>query len=305
MGRPYGLGPRVPMYVLSPWSRGGWVNSQVFDHTSVIRLLEARFGVMEPNISPWRRAVCGDLLSCFDFKAPNAQFPKAALPETTARAQKAAALPGRTKPPTPAEVTAPVQAMGPRLSRALPYVLEVSQGAAHGAATLRFHNHGAAAAVFHVYDRLRLDLAPRRYTVEPGKALEGAWPMGPYDLFVLGPGGLHRHVSGDAGRPEPALSLIYERDGVTLTASNPGVEKAVVVVTPGAYGTALKPWTATLAAGAKASRHWPLRATRGWYDLEARLDGGYRRFAGRLETGADSISDPAMGGPAVMSWRRA
>jgi phospholipase C len=59
MGRPYGLGPRVPLYVISPWSRGGWVNAEVFDHTSVIRFLEKRFGVMEPNISAWRRAVCG------------------------------------------------------------------------------------------------------------------------------------------------------------------------------------------------------------------------------------------------------
>ena len=61
--RPYGLGPRVPMYVISPWSKGGWVNSQVFDHTSVIRFVEQRFGVMEPNISAWRRAVCGIYLA--------------------------------------------------------------------------------------------------------------------------------------------------------------------------------------------------------------------------------------------------
>ncbi|WP_282955752.1 alkaline phosphatase family protein, partial [Xanthomonas euvesicatoria] len=47
-GRPYGLGPRVPMYVVSPWSRGGWVDSQVYDHTSVLRLLERRFGVPAP-----------------------------------------------------------------------------------------------------------------------------------------------------------------------------------------------------------------------------------------------------------------
>lgn len=46
--RPYGLGPRVPMYVVSPWSKGGWVNSQVSDHSSVIRFIEARFGVKEP-----------------------------------------------------------------------------------------------------------------------------------------------------------------------------------------------------------------------------------------------------------------
>ena len=47
---------RVPMYVISPWSRGGWVNSQVFDHTSILQFLEKRFGVQEPNISPYRRA---------------------------------------------------------------------------------------------------------------------------------------------------------------------------------------------------------------------------------------------------------
>ena len=66
-GVPFGLGPRVPMLVVSPWTAGGFVNSEVFDHTSVLRFLEARFGVAAPNISPWRRAVTGDLTSVFDF----------------------------------------------------------------------------------------------------------------------------------------------------------------------------------------------------------------------------------------------
>jgi phospholipase C len=57
VGGPYGLGQRVPMIVVSPWSKGGWVCSEVFDHTSIIRFIERRFGVHEPNISPWRRAV--------------------------------------------------------------------------------------------------------------------------------------------------------------------------------------------------------------------------------------------------------
>ncbi|MBH9710712.1 alkaline phosphatase family protein, partial [Burkholderia contaminans] len=70
-GRVYGPGPRVPMYVISPWRRGGWVNSQVFDHTSVLRFLEARFGVAEKNISAYRRAVLGDLTSAFNFATPN------------------------------------------------------------------------------------------------------------------------------------------------------------------------------------------------------------------------------------------
>src|SRR5262249_40445605 len=66
-GGPVGLGFRVPMVVASPWSRGGYVCSQVFDHTSVLRLLERVIGkgIRESNISPWRRTVCGDLSSAF------------------------------------------------------------------------------------------------------------------------------------------------------------------------------------------------------------------------------------------------
>ena len=58
---------------ISPWSKGGYVNSQVFDHTSVIQFIEKRFGVLERNISPWRRAVAGDLTSVFNFADPNAR----------------------------------------------------------------------------------------------------------------------------------------------------------------------------------------------------------------------------------------
>jgi phospholipase C len=308
MGRPYGLGPRVPMYVVSPWSRGGWVNSQTFDHTSVIRFLETRFGVMEPNISPWRRAVCGDLTSAFDFKTPNAALP-GRLPDTRAVAMKAAALPGRTAPRTPADPAAPVQAKGPRPSRALPYVLLVDEGRGGDAIRLTFRNAGAAAAVFHVYDRRRLDLAPRRYTVGPGAALDGVWAGRDYDLWVLGPAGFHRHFIGRAAAGEPVLSAAYDVPGraLVLTIGNPGPAAQRVSVRPGAYAGALAPWQAEIAPGGRASRRWPLAAARGWYDLIARVDGPdpyVRRLAGRLETGADSISDPEAAGPAVLDQPR-
>ena len=79
---PYGLGQRVPMVVISPWSKGGYVNSEVFDHTSLIQFVEKRFGVKEPNITKWRRAVTGDLTSAFNFTSPNdATVP---LPSTVA-----------------------------------------------------------------------------------------------------------------------------------------------------------------------------------------------------------------------------
>ena len=56
-------------------ARGGWVCSETFDHTSLIRFIEARFGVDEPNITPWRRAVCGDLTSAFDFESASDRVP--------------------------------------------------------------------------------------------------------------------------------------------------------------------------------------------------------------------------------------
>ena len=110
----YGLGPRVPMYALSPWSRGGWVNSQVFDHTSVLRFIEQRFGVAEPN-SPWRRAVCGDLTSLFDFSASEPAVPGTTLPATAARA-RAARCPAPPRPPrrTSRRPPASSPACGPR-----------------------------------------------------------------------------------------------------------------------------------------------------------------------------------------------
>jgi phospholipase C len=58
---PIGLGFRVPMLIVSPFSRGGYVASEVFDHTSQLRFLEQRFGVKAPNISDWRRKTVGDL----------------------------------------------------------------------------------------------------------------------------------------------------------------------------------------------------------------------------------------------------
>ncbi|HEY1764179.1 MAG TPA: phospholipase C, phosphocholine-specific [Opitutaceae bacterium] len=68
---PIGLGYRVPLVVASPWSRGGYVCSEVFDHTSILRFLEVFLSgktgrpVKETNISSWRRAICGDLTSAF------------------------------------------------------------------------------------------------------------------------------------------------------------------------------------------------------------------------------------------------
>ncbi len=306
--RAYGLGPRVPLYVISPWSKGGWVNSQVFDHTSVIRFIEARFGVKEPNISPWRRAVCGDLTTTLNFKDPdNTEFFKN-FPDTVELASRARALSKKTTPETPTAITMPSQAAGTRPARALPYELHTSAEvpSAH-TIELTFGNTGAAAAVFHVYDRHHLERIPRRYTVEANKQLKGAWDLaadeGAYDLWVLGPNGFHRHFTGNAAETDIEVEVRYDvaSEKIALYLSNSGAESADYIITANAYFDR-EPWAGTVAANGKSEHHWPLHSSSHWYDFTLTLNNvsGYsRRFTGHMETGKAGISDPALGGVAI------
>lgn len=310
MQRPYGLGPRVPMLVISPWSRGGWVNSQVFDHTSVIRFMERRFGVMEPNISPWRRAVCGDLTGAFDFANPDPAPFLQDLPATAERAARARAL-GATVLALPGAPVLPQQARGVRRARALPYELHVTERAdpARMAITLTFANSGAAGAVFHVYDRLALADGPRRYTVAPGTQLDGDWALassgGAYDLWVLGPNGFHRHFAGNPGAglaralEEPEVRLMYDPQHGSIDAElhNPALAPATFIISVNAYVDDA-PLEVTVAPYDTSGHMWNLHRSGNWYDVSVRvreLPGFVRRFAGRVETGRDGISDPAMG----------
>jgi phospholipase C len=311
--QPYGLGPRVPMYVISPWSRGGWVNSEVFDHTSVIRFLERRFGVVEPNISAWRRAVCGDLTSAFDFSDGDDGEFVTALPETSVLAERSRALPGRTTPLTPALPELPEQDIGARPSRALPYVLGVAARSmlARMEIELEFSNEGSAGACFHVYDRAHLERVPRRYTVEPGRRLTGSWLVGAdagaYDLWVLGPNGFHRHFTGKLSdcterMPLPEVLAGYDarRGDVLLELINAGSGSCTFELTPNAYFHHRE--SLSVAAHCRAKRQLSLGQSAHWYDVTAsviELPGFTRRFAGRVETGRDSYSDPALGGRAL------
>ena len=77
---PIGLGFRVPTLIISPFSRGGFVSSDLFDHTSVLRFLETRFGAEVPNLSAWRRATVGDFTSALNFKAPDHSLPNLPSP---------------------------------------------------------------------------------------------------------------------------------------------------------------------------------------------------------------------------------
>ncbi len=112
---PIGLGFRVPTLIVSPFSRGGFVSSDLFDHTSVLRFLETRFGAEVPNLSAWRRAAVGDLTSALNFKKPDQSIPN--LPSTLAAIpqviqQCIASLAGTAPYTVPTTQTLPTQESG-------------------------------------------------------------------------------------------------------------------------------------------------------------------------------------------------
>jgi phospholipase C len=301
-GGVFGPGPRVPMTIVSPWSRGGWVDSQAFDHTSLIRFIEERFGVTEPNISPWRRAVMGDLTSAFDFRHPNRKpflvWPQFTLQQANSIRNAQQALP-QVPIPLGNAGTLPVQATGSRPSRALPYELHVDAEELLDGVQLTFRVTGAQAAVFHVYDRLDLAAVPRRYTVESGKTLDDTWQAdvnGDYDLWVMGPNGFLRHLQGTV--PTSDVEVRVEAGRVVwVRLANGADEPRTFVLTPNAY-RASNPRAVSVNGGAERSRRWPLSGRQRWYDFTVtcrEMPAFSRRFAGRAETGRPSISDPAMG----------
>jgi phospholipase C len=112
---PIGLGFRVPMIIVSPFSRGGLVSSDVFDHTSVLRFIETRFGAEVPNLSAWRRGAVGDLTTAFNFSKVDTSVPS--LPSTSAAlgatiTQCAGNLLGFSPPQLPAQQAMPTQEAG-------------------------------------------------------------------------------------------------------------------------------------------------------------------------------------------------
>jgi phospholipase C len=294
--RPWGLGPRVPMFVISPWSRGGWVNGQVFDHTSVAQFLEKRFGIAIPAISPWHRTVCGDMTSAFDFVSPNdTGIP--ALPDARGSATLVAMATKLPKPLAPDVAETLFQEPGARPSRPLPYFLAVDAAVTGDGVAITFRNLGQAGAVFHVYDRLHLDRIPRRYTVEAGKEFNDHWEFASdesYDLWILGPNGFLREFRGTPAEAGIEVSVrdVPQARAIKLGFNNSHAESRNISLISKIYSPRrvrslmLKPGVTHLI--------WDVAKSGNWYDLLVSAPGWARRFAGRVETGRNSVSDPAM-----------
>jgi len=332
-----GLGFRVPLIIASPWSRGGFVNSQVFDHTSTLQLLETflshKLGkkVEEPNISQWRRTVCGDLSSVFrpyngETIAQPAFLAKDAFLESIHKAQFRP-LPGGFKALTAEEVAAynrdpkgspyrTKQEPGTRPSCALPYSFHANGRFIAG--TKQFEIHFAnptdlfgdrtAGAPFNVY-------APGEgarnwaYTVKAGDQFSDVWPLadfagGRYHLRVYGPNGFYREFRGSAADPGVELEFGYQKAGAATAAltGNGGLQiknshgrEVEGTITDNAYGA--DPVTVKVGPGKTLVANLATKNGHRWYDFTVRIKGAEDfayRYAGRIETGQEGISDPQM-----------
>ena len=318
-GTNIGLGFRVPMVVVSPWSRGGWVDSQVYDHTSVIRFLEtwtAALGTPAvcPNISAWRRQVCGDLTGAFDFTKPVYGLPSLpAAPGTTTQAACNVMV-----NPSPGTNSMPTQESGTRSARALPYQPNGSVDRLEFDANnqillwVDMWNQGTAAtsaAHFAIYANQYRTGGPWQYTVPAGGSandffnIGSGYGNGAYDLTMVGPNRFLRHFAGNAttigANLEVKSSYAVEpgsgKLAVYFAMSNAAAsgKTAVFTITSTNYRTD-GPWTYTVPAGGSTSDFFnAVEYDNGWYDFTVTVDldsSWSRRFTGHLETGNASIT---------------
>jgi phospholipase C len=301
---PYGLGVRVPMLVISPWSAGGWVNSEVFDHTSLIRFIQARFGphtLSEKNITPWRTAVAGDLTSAFDFVHCSAG--DIALPRNAYQAPTEIGRQPSYTPAPPAQQTMPFQETGTRRACGLPYSIntygDVDNTA--GAFRIRFANSGTKTAVFQVRSG-NTGMGPWTYTVQPQAEIVDTWNFErvgavAYDLSVYGPNGFFRSYKGQSRNVNLQSVINYDllRGGITLQSQNLGSESVELRV-QNLYDN--ETITQVVKQGRAFNQFWSLERVSGWYSLVISIDfdpAFLQQFAGHLENGLPSTTDPQIG----------
>ncbi|WP_443751409.1 phosphocholine-specific phospholipase C [Asticcacaulis solisilvae] len=307
---PLGLGIRIPAIIVSPWTRGGYVCSEVFDHVSTLKFLERRFGVMEPNISPWRRAVSGDLTSAFDFSAPvTATLSLPSTDDYKARLAHAASQPSLRIPDVQSAGGQPRQQ---RPARPLPYRIQANIRPTDASVLVDFANTGDKAAVLTVHDYAPYAQGPWRYTLDRGQThAAGHWNDGlreVYDLVVHGPNGFYRHFAGrlredDKPVDDPVTVTIDEAQGqlVLRLENRSGVPVALSLAFAADYarGDSLPAQKAIILAGQSAQTlRFDVSAADHWYDFsltQGARPGWLRRYAGHVETGVASRTDPAIG----------
>ncbi len=337
-----GLGYRVPMLIASPWTRGGFVCSEVFDHTSSIQFMEnfieKKFNkkVREENITNWRRAICGDLTSAFrPYTNEPISKPAFLAKEPFFKGINNAKFkqePANFKKLTAAEIAQinqdpfnspyfPKQEKGVRPACALPYELYANArfnktgntiGIQFEAGNLVFGERSSGSP-FYVYSMNPYKNEVHKtwnYSAIAGDTLDDSWGLqhfegGKYHLRAYGPNGFYREFKGDQTNPLLTVDLLYERGRINkktlsgntmLSVTNTDSKPHNILISDNSYKGGSQ--ARTIAPQATAVININLSKSFGWYDHSIKVK-GYNlfeeRFAGRVETGAVSKTDPLMG----------
>ena len=336
---PIGMGFRVPMIIASPWSRGGWVNSQLFDHTSTLMFLENFIQrkydktVKEENISAWRRAVSGNLTSVFrPYGGAEPELDFLDRDKFVVSIQKARykEIPSSYRKLETAQIDdinrnlqhslfTSHQEPGVRAACALPYELYAEGGPSSDGtgfklrltAADKVHGANSAGAPFNVYLRNLKDSSGKgfraaTFAVKAGNTL---YPQYPFSLFadskysieIHAPNGFYRSYSGIAGSEFVGVHMEYETKNSRPTGNiivhihNPNPKALIVAMADNSYGADAK--TMRIASNKMHTVAVNLQKSHGWYDFTVKAEGSNTEahFAGRVETGRSSMSDPLMG----------
>jgi phospholipase C len=334
-----GLGFRVPLVIASPWSKGGWVNSEVFDHTSSLQFLEhfleKKKGkkVQESNISAWRRLVCGNLTSVFQPVPVKNSIPLTVVNrnECVERifSAKQKKLPGNYKLLKADDLETikqqpqfssllPSQEKGTKPACPIPYNLKItgSLDVKKENIVLNFLALGnlpktkVIGVPFQVYTAIpyQNDSQSGRnwdFTVREEETLTYQWPLSAfgdkYHLKAYGPNGFYNEFKGSVADPLIKLETENSKSSsklnqLTFVFSSDNKTELKIKLTDRSYKTPVK----TIVLDAKDSRSLvlDLSLSNGWYDIAIEV-AGYpdfeQRFAGHIENGKPSTSDPLMG----------
>ena len=291
--------------------------------------------ITETNISSWRRAICGDLTSVFqpssDEKESTPEFLSRDPYVQQIYGAKFKPLPLGYKALSKQEIEQirqnprssdlmPSQEPGVRRSCALPYELYVNGSLSRDRSRFSIRleaskDHFAEQAVgcpFTVYARTGKDVIVRNYAVVAGDRLEDSWAIsdfvnGIYHVQVYGPNGFFREFIGSANDPNLEIRVGYSQASVADRALNGNVEIQAVnhegnhdftlEITDRSYKTGVQ--KRSISPGGSCTLVIDTQRSFRWYDFEAKIDqirNFQWRFAGRVETGKWSVSDPAMGG---------
>ena len=295
---PIGMGPRVPMLICSPWTQGGYVDSNTYDHTSMNRFLQTWTGAPLVNVTAWRNSVSGDLTAAFDFANPDYSVPT--LPDTAALITQSDAEKSFPAVAAPAEgaQAAPVQEAGTRPHRPsnhMPHADVVVNRSAF-TVTATMSNTGSVGVSMLVFPDKYLAASATPFTVVAGANRTYTWTATKknkygYAFSIYGPDGFVRSFAGDVVAAATTTGQIPVVTSAPVTGSSPslavtlgnsGTKAVVYTLTVNDYAGTTQ--TVTVGAGGSTPVSWPVDSN-GYYDVIITAntsDGFTRRYAGRI-----------------------